>query len=277
MSKRQKFVIATLILVAGIVLSRVGLGQFLQWRFRAVIFILTSILASLWALKDEDFFGIEWLTLPILPVMFSLACLLIFPLLPTGFDSVGPIAISVDTSMILATALKIIFLAGFIVGYYAAILTANIFNIAAIRNIQLLRVAHSVGFLLTVGTALLYLIFVFSLHLSGFLNFLLVTAIIAPLSFQAIWSISLEEKIGERVKNYTFITTIIMAEVAWVLSFWPVGISIVALFLTAILYEMIGIIQFHFDERLNKKIANEFILVAIIIFVITLFTAQWGT
>ena len=276
MTKRQKFVVATFVLLAGIIFSRVGLGQFIQWRFRVVGYTLISILMTLWALKDEDFFGVEWLTLPILPVMFSLAALLVYPLLPTGFDSVLSYSITTDTSLILAMAVKIIYLACFVVGYYASILTANIYNIAAIRNIQLLRVAHSVGFLLTIATALFYFIVIFSLHQSGLTNFILVILAGGPLAFQAIWSVSLEERIGERTRNYSLITTIILGEVAWILSFWPVGISIIALFLTSIFYEMVGIIQYHFDERLTNKVAYEFILVAFAVFVITIFTAQWG-
>lgn len=276
MSKRQKIIIATFILLVEIILSRVGLGQFIQWRFRVAGFILSAFAVTIWALKDEDFAGIEWLTLPILPAMFAIAALLVFPLLPPSFDLILSIQVTADTSLILASALKLVFLASFIIGYYASVLTANIYNVAAIRNIQLLRVAHSIGFLMTVGTALLFYIVLFSLHLSGFYNFLLVVLISGPLAFQAVWSISLEQKIGERTRIYALITTAILGEVAWVLSFWPVGISIIALFLTAIFYEMVGIIQFHFDERLNFRVANEFVLVVVAVFLITILTAAWG-
>ena len=276
MSKRQKFVIATLILLAGIVLSRAGLGQFLQWRFRVVLYALISLAATVWALRDEDFSGVEWLTLPILPAMFALSCVLVFPLLPSGFDTFFTRQVSADTSTLLSTAVKLLFLGAFTVGYYASVLTANIYNVAAIRTIQLLRVAHSIGFLVTVAAALLFYIVLFSFHLSGFLNFVLVMLFSGPLIFQAVWSTTLEEKVGERTRNYSLIATVILGEVAWVLSFWPVGISIMALFLTAIFYEMVGIIQYHFDERLNSKIANEFVFVAVFVLLITIFSAQWG-
>ena len=55
MSKRQKIVIATFVLLAGIIFSRTGIGQFLQWRFRVVLFAVGAVLATLWALRDEDF------------------------------------------------------------------------------------------------------------------------------------------------------------------------------------------------------------------------------
>lgn len=276
MSKRQKFVIATFVLLAGIILSRVALGQFLQWRFRLIIYAAISLLVTVWAIRDEDFSGVEWLTLPILPTMFSLGSVLVFPLLPPSFDSFLSWPISPDSSLLLVTALKILFLAAFIVGYYATVLTANIYNVAAIRNIQLLRVAHSIGFLVTVVTALLFYMVLFSFHLSGFYNFILVFALSAPLVLQALWSVNLFSSIDIRTRNYSLFGAVVLGEAAWALSFWPIGISIIALFLTAIFYEMVGIMQYHFSERLNKRVVNEFIFVVIAIFFITLFTAQWG-
>lgn len=276
MSKRQKFIIATLVLLIGIILSRLGLGGFIQWRFRVVIFSLLSVAASVWAMHDEDFAGIEWLTLPILPAMFAIAGVLVFPLMPSGFDTILTFNITADTSWLLALLLKILFLVGFMIGYYASVLTANIYNIAAIRNIQLLRVAHSVGFLITVATALLFYIVIFSLHLLSFYNFFLIFIVSLPLSFQSIWSVSLETKISDNTRNFSLAVAIILGEIAWVLSFWPVGISIMALFLTSIFYEIVGIVQYHFGERLNSKVINEFITVAIFVFLITIFTAQWG-
>ncbi len=270
MSKRQRFVIVTLILLAGIILSRAGLGVVLQWRFRVVAFSLLSVLASIWAIRDEDFNGVEWLTLPILPSLFAIGSLLVFPLIPMSLGDGG------DSSLLLATALQVFFLAIFVVGYYAALLTTNIYNVAAIRTIQLLRVAHSIGFLVTVAAALLLFIVIFSLHLSSFLNFISVFVISGLLSFQAIWSINLEEKVSSSTRNFSFATAVILGEVAWVLSFWPVVASIFALFLTAIFYELVGIIQFHLGEKLNRRIVNEFVIVAVIVFLLTLFTTQWG-
>lgn len=276
MSKRQKFVVATFILLAGIVLSRAGLGMFLQWRYRIGVYGLASILVSLWALRDEDFSGVEWLTLPILPVFFALGSLLVFPLLPSGFDLVASYPLSIDAGQLLGVMLHLFYLGIFIVGYYAALLTANIYNVAAIRTIQLLRVAHSIGFLVTVAAALFFFIVISSLHLASFWNFFLVFLVTLPLAFQAVWSVNLEEKVSPATRNYTLLIAIVLGQIAWVLSFWPIGVSIFALFLTAIFYELVGIIQYHFGERLNTKIANEFILVAVVMFLVVVFTTRWG-
>lgn len=276
MSKRQKFIVATFLLLVGIILGRLAPGQFLQWRFRVVIFSVASVLATIWALRDEDFSGIEWLSLPILPALFAISAVLVFPLLPSGFDLVLSSAVTSDASQLLGLLVRLAYLLIFVVGYYAALLTANIYNVAGIRTIQLLRVAHSIGFLVTVTTGLFWFIVIEALHLASFFNFLLVFIISLPLAFQAIWSVNLEKKVGGETKRFSFLTAMVLGEVAWVLSFWPIGVSITALFLTAILYELIGIIQYHLGERLNPKIANEFILVAVVMFFVVVFTTRWG-
>lgn len=276
MGKRQKIVISTIVLLVGIILSRVGIGELLQWRFRTGLFAVLSVLVTVWALRDQDFTGIKWLMLPILPSMFAVASLLVFPLIPAGFERLLSFPVSADTSTLLSMAVRILFLAIFVIGYYASALSANIFNIAAVRDIQLRRVAHSISFLVTVATALIFYLVIFSLRLSSLGNFLGVIAVSFPLVFQAFWAVKLESKIGERVLIFSISVAVILGEIAWVLSFYPVSIAIMALFLTAIFYEAVGIVQYYFDERLNRQVAQEFVLVAVATFLITVFSAQWG-
>ncbi|MBI4099818.1 hypothetical protein HY440_02320 [Candidatus Microgenomates bacterium] len=277
MSKRQKFVIATLVLLAGIVAIRLFPGVLIQWRFRVAIFSLLAVLASVWALFDEDFAGVEWVILPILPAMFAVSAAVVFPLLPTGFDLIAQVPLSPDAGSLLGLLVRIAHLGVFVVGYYAALLTTNIYNVAAIRTIQLLRVAHSIGFLVTVATALFFYIVISAFHLSSFLNFLAVFGVTLPLAFQSLWSVNLEEKVSGQTRNFALLTAIVLGQIAWALSFWPIGVSIFALFLTAIFYELIGIIQYHFGERLSPRIANEFVLVAVVMFFVVVFTTRWGS
>ena len=56
-------------------------------------------------------------------------------------------------------------LAIFGISMYLLFLTQNIYNIAAIRTIQLLRAAHAVGFLFTIVSAFLIYNVIFALHL----------------------------------------------------------------------------------------------------------------
>lgn len=275
-SKRQKFVTATLLLLAGILIIRMGPMELLAFRYRVIFFAGVALLTTVLALKDEDFSGVEWITLPLLPTLFALAAAVIYPLLPQNLDVVTGFTLRPDTSFLISLVIKMAFLAMFVVGYYATLLTSNIFNVAAVRSIQLLRVAHSIGFLVSVTTALLFYTVIASFHLTSLQNFGAVFLVTLGLSVQAIWSVNLESTISTRLRNFAIMTALIVAEIAWVLSFWPVGVSIFALFLTAIFYELVGIVQYHLGEKLSKRVANEFVIVAVAVFVLTLFTTVWG-
>lgn len=276
LTKRQKFAIATAVLLAGILFIRsLGLED-IPWRFRVFGFAVVSILVTLFALKDEDFSGVEWFLLPILPVFFAVGSALVFPLLPSRMENFLGFSVQSDTSFVLGVLVQMFFLGLFIIGYYAALLTSNIYNVSAVKGIQLLRVAHSIGFLTTVATALFFYIVISSFHLTSFENFVAVFIVSFPLSIQSIWSINLEAKVGDKVRNYSLVTALILAEVAFLLSFWPLGISIFAIFLTALFYEAIGVVQFHLGEKLSSRIVNEFVVVAIVVFLLTIFTTVWG-
>lgn len=275
-SKRQKFAAATIFLLLAIVAIRVDAFGFLSWRIRAGIFSIFAIVFSTVSLHDEDFKGLEWIMLPILPAFFAISCSLLFPLLPQSVDSVLGLNISPDSSLILSLFVKLVFLAVFIVGYYASLLTSNILNVAAVRSIQLLRVAHSIGFLVTVTSALFFYIVIASFHQSSFVNFAAIFFVTFPLSLQAIWSVNLETKIGEQIRSFSLLIALVLAEIAWVMSFWPVGVSIFALFLAAVFYELVGIVQYHLGEKLSPRIANEFIIVAVAVFLLTIITTVWG-
>lgn len=276
LTKRQKFVLVTLILVAGVLLIRLSPGLLLAWRGRVIIFSIVSLAVSLWALYDQDFSGVEWLTLPVLPSFFATSAALLYPLLPSRLESFLWITLSPDTSLLFGLLVKLVFFCLFIVGFYATLLTNNIFNVAAVRSIQLLRVAHSVGFLLTVATALFFYIVIASLHLNSFLVLISVFAITLPLSLQGLWNINLESTLTPAVRTGAILTSLIIAEIAWVLSFWPVSVSLFGLFLTAIFYELVGIIQYQLGEKLSPRVIQEFVFVAVAVFFLTVFVTQWG-
>lgn len=276
LSKRQKFAAATIILLFGIIFIRVSGVEMFPWRVRVGGFSILAVLVTIFALKDDDFSGVEWFLLPILPVFYAVGSALVYPLLPMRMESVLGFVVRSDTGFVLGVLVRMIFLGLFVIGFYATLLTSNIYNVAGVKGIQLLRVAHSIGFLATVATALFFFVVVSSFHLTSFENFLAVFLISIPLALQSIWSINLEEKIGEEVRNFTFVTALILAETAWVLSFWPLGVSIYALFLTALLYEVLGIVQFHLGEKLSLRIVNEFVAVAVVVFLLTIFTTVWG-
>lgn len=254
-SKRQSFVLVTIFLTLGLLITQLIKSDF---RFLAVgiLAVLTYFLFA-WALR-EDLAGIEWLTLLLLPALFTLAVGFSYFLLPVRWITRLPIV------------------ASFGVGIYALLLTENIYNVAAIRTIQLLRPAHTVGFLLTLVSAFLLFEVLFSFHFPFWGNFLGVFLITLLLIFQSLWSINLEPSLSSKLLLYTLFLSLSLAELGLVLSFWPLSGTMVSLFLTTVMYGVVGLTQHWLTRRLFRKVLREFVLVAGIVFLLMLITTRWG-
>lgn len=272
MSKRQKFIIATIILTLGIVAIRY---PFFQWRFRMAFYAITAGILSFWGLYDVDLIKIKRIMIPALPALFAVGAALSFPLLPPIFENLLIWPISYDSGLILAFGLKLIYLAVFAVGYYAAMLCGNIYNVASLRTIQLLRAAHSIGFILALVSSLFYFLIISSLHLDSFFNLILVFLISFPLILISLWAVELSDKVGERVLRLSLFLALIVAEFSWAVSFWPLTVSVWALYLSAAFYVLVGVTQYLLEDKLFKTTIREFILVSVVIFLLVIFTAAW--
>lgn len=255
-TKRQKFVLVTLLLTIGLIFTQLLDNDSRFW----VVGLLAgaTYFLSAWALR-EDLSGIEWLTLLVLPVMYTLAVGFSYFLLPVRW----------------ITRLPFAFL--YAVGIYALLLTENIYNVAAVRTIQLLRAAHAVGFLLTLITAFLLFQTLLSFHLPFWLNFLGFFLISLPLILQSLWAIKLEEGITWQVALYSFLYALILAEAALTFSFWPINLSLWSLFSVAVLYALLGVGQQYLAGRFSPRTLIEFFVAPLIIFLVLFGTVPWGS
>ena len=250
MSKRQKLVAASLLLTLGILSIQ---SVEIEARYQA-IGLLAGVAYGLsaWAMF-EDLRGVEWLTVLILPVMYPVAVALFYFLLPERF---------LTRTMILGF---------FGIGMYALLLTENIFNVAAIRTIQLLRAAHAVGFLLTLMVAFFLWDTIFSFRLYGWWNAILVLVSSFPLILQALWSVNLEEKLTAEVVYYSAALSWALFGLSLLVSFWQVTITAAAL-----LYVGLGLVQNYLSGRLFKRTIREYLWVGLAVFLITFWLASWG-
>lgn len=255
MTKRRKFVLTAVLLASGLaVLQLVNLER----RYQAIgVLAVMAYLLSAWALR-EDLKGIEWLTVLLLPVLFTLSVGLFYFLIPASWFSRGVV------SVIYAT------------GLYALLLTENIFNVAAIRTIQLLRAAHSVGFLLTLLTAFFLFDTIFSLRLSAWVNFLLVFSVCWPLSFQFLWAIDLPEFFERKLIFSSLIFSVCMGEIMFFISFWPVSVILGSLLMTTFFYVFLGLGQHWLQKRLFERTVKEYLWVGILVFWIVFWQTKWG-
>ncbi len=253
-TKRQQFVMVTGALTALLMLTQLVPLDF-RYPMVGALFVASYLLCAL--VLREDLRGAEWMTLLVLPSFFTAAVALFYFLLPTRWLTRLPIA------------------ALYAVGMYALLLTENIYNVAAARTIALLRAAHSVGFLLTLTTYFLLVQTVLAYRWHGAANAALVGFITYPLTLQILWAMNLESEVGKRVKDLTSIITLIALELTWILSFWPVRTTLLALFLTTCFYGLVGMGQQYLADRLYKRTVWEFFGVVAIVFIILLLTVNW--
>lgn len=254
-SKRKQFVGAIFLLTIGLIAT-----QLVQIEERSLMVIglgIASFILSLLVLR-EDLKGVEYLTLSILPTMFTVAVAFFYFLLPVRW----------------LTRLPTAFL--YALGMYAILLTENIYNVAAERSIQLLRAAHSVGFVITLVTVFLLFETILSFHLSSYLNGLFILMVSLPVVLQSLWSMMLEPKLTAEIVLGSLVASLIVAQAAFILSFWPINTVIFALFLTTLFYSITGILQQRVVERLFPNTLREFLGVTAVTFILVILTTHWG-
>lgn len=256
-SKRRRFVLVSITLgILLLAVQRVSPDKRLPG-FLVMFFVAYGL--SAWSLmKDLD--GVEWIMNVILPAMFPVAVGLFYFLLPQR--------VMVQTLVVTI----------FMLGMYALLLTENIFSVASIRTIQLLRAARAVGFLLTIMTGAFLFHLVLSFRFGPGWNFLLVALVSFPLFLQGLWSSVLESTQSYRVVQFSLISSLAVGELALVLSFWPVEVAMGSIFLAMVMYVILGIFQHFLEQRLFRKTLQEYLGFGVIVFVIVLasVTMRWG-
>jgi len=254
-SKRKKFVISSFLLSVGLLGAEfiVDVSRFYQ----AIILLgLFCFFLSIWSLFG-GIEGIEWFTVLIFPLIFTLSI---------GFFS-----------LLLDNWEKKILLGIFLgVGSYIIFLVENIFSVAALKTIQLLRSAQAVNFLFTLIASFFIYEVVFSFRLPFWANFLIVYLTSFPIILQSLWSVNLERKIVPKLWLYTFVLSFTQGETAVALSFWPLSIPSISLALVTVLYITLGLSQQSLAFRLFSNTINEYLLIGIVVFLVIFFTTYWS-
>lgn len=256
MSKRQKFVFASLLLSMGLLSTQLVTVEF-PYRYLAILgLFVISYFVSAWALFG-DLKGVEWLVVVPYPGLYAVSVSFFYFLLPEAWLS----------------RLVIFFFFG--LGMYALYLTSNIYSVAAIRTIQLLRAAHAVGFLMALITGLLLYNTIFSFKFLFFINAILVFLVSFPIVLNGLWSVKLEPKISREVLLYSVVIAFVQAELAVAISFLPVTVWMASLFLVTGLYVFLGVMQHHLQERLFANTVREYLVVGVLVLAVMLGLTQW--
>lgn len=253
LTKREKIIITSVVLSLGL-LSTQLVPFYLTYRFIAGLTALAAFL-SIWALW-QGLTKIKAFVLIILPTFFTLAVASYYFLLPIRW----------------LTRLSVAFAFGS--AFYTLLLSQNVFNVASTRTIPLYRVASTAVFVLTLITAYLLFNVVFSFDLLFIWNAVIIFLISFPLALQIIWSVEMEGLSGI-VLVYSAVISLIVAEAALTLSFWPISNSMSSLVIATVLYISGGISTQALRERLNRGAVWEYLGWGLVIFSVALVTTSW--
>jgi hypothetical protein len=254
-SKRQQFILITFFLTLILMLTQLISLEYIRYPLVVLLAAITYV-GSAFGLR-EDLKGVEWFTLLIPLTLYSAAVALFYFLLPARWLTRIPVALL------------------YAIGLYGYLLTQNIYNVAANRTIALLRAARSVGFLLTILTYYLLVLTVLSFRSYPVINAFLVGVIGWLHVFPALWSVELTEKASGRVVSISVALAVILAELAWAFSLWPMPTTMIALLLSSVCYSTVGMAQEYLDQKLYKKTIIEFISVCVIVFLAAMLTTRW--
>ena len=140
---------------------------------------------------------------------------------------------------------------------YAMFLVENVFLVAiGFRTPPLYRAAYTVGLILLLLTSFFLFDSLFSFKFIYWLNILLVFVVSMVIFLYIFFSVTIELPDDGKNKNvwyYILIPSILMSEIALVLSFWPVGIFKGSIYLVMIVYIFGGLMHAELRDRLFKK------------------------
>lgn len=254
MTKRQKFVATTLVL-CGIFLFSASLENINRILTIGIVSLL-SIVLFFWSLGDSLQRNATLVVL-IPPALFTLGVGSFWFLLPSNPAAKVPVVIAYG------------------IGLYALSLISNIYSVSAIRTIALLRAAKSVGFVITLFTSFLLFDAIFSARLFVSIDAVLVFITSFLLVLPNLWTTSLDTKIEKKVVIHALSYSFLISLFSTALFFWPTLVVENTIFLTVVLYVLLGMGQANLEGRLFKETAREFLIVAAIVVVSMVLFTSW--
>jgi hypothetical protein len=272
MSKRTRF-----ILVSGLLGFGLWLTTLASVDYRFGLYLAVSGLAyvlSVWVLFD-DLKGVEWITLMILPTMFTLGSGLFSNFLPTVVPRMFGRVFQLESSILLADIFRVVYFVLYAIGMYGVLLIENIFSVASIRTIQLYRAAKSVNFILTLISSLFFYTVALSFRLPFWWVTVMVFVVSFVLCFPSLWSVDLKNNLVKDANRYSISVSWIVALVSGALSFWPVKPFMGGLMLTSLLYGLLGIMEQRLSSRVYVESLLEYGVTVVIIMTIGFLTTSW--
>lgn len=252
--KRQKFVLAVIILSLGLFFTEY---QLTQWGIVVTLILpFLTVLFLLWAvytdLKENKLYQVV-----ILPFIYTFAFGFFYLLTPTSF------------------IIRLLLTAIYAFGLYSLFLSQNIFIVSSSRTIQLLSGARIVSFVITVISYFFLTNIIFSFHVIIFPVIVLIAFYTYLLIYHSLWTYTLQ-KYSQPLMIWVSALTACVIEIASLVWFWPSNPTVTALFLTGFFYAIVGLSHIWLEKRFFKGILWEYVWVGTIVFFVLLLFTQWG-
>ncbi|MFA5025346.1 MAG: hypothetical protein WC503_02485 [Candidatus Shapirobacteria bacterium] len=261
MPKRLKYFISSII---GAVAFYLYLGLPVESRYYGLMLLLAMVAFCFWFGLGIIFEGtIDTKIMSVLmPMLWTLGFGMFAALLPTNW-----------LNLLLLTLF-------FGAVLYVMFLAENVFLVAiGYRTVPLYRAAYTVSLILI----LLVSFFVFNSMFSFMLPFwgnMIITALLSWLIFTyQYWAIAIELPDDGKEKGkwpYILIPTILLMEIAGILSFWPVGIFKGSIYLVAVIYLISGLLQAEIRNRLFRGIVLTYSYIGVAVVLAIILATNWG-
>lgn len=252
-SKRQKFILSVLVLSVGLFST-----EFLFNGYGVIVSFFLALCSDLFFFFSMRQKSVEAPSLQayILPFLYSLSFGLFYFLAPSR----------------LLTRITITSL--YAIGLYSLFLTENIFTVASIRTIALLNSARIVSFIIMLVSYFFFCNIIFSFRISIVPTAIILYFVTFFFVLHSIWTYTLEKSLRHDF-IWVGILSLCLFELGVVLWFWPTSPTVVAIFLTGVLYILVGLSHVWLDRRLFKGVLWEYVWVAAFAFFILLLFTKW--
>ena len=261
MSKRIKYFISSLI---GALAFYLYLGLPVESKYYGLMLMLVIVVFCFWfglGIIFEASFETRIMSV-LLPLLWTIGFGLFSVLLPLNWLNILIIAIFFGAIL------------------YVMFLAENVFLVAiGYRTVPLYRAAYTVSLILV----LLISFFVFNSLFSfkfPFWGNMLGTIILGLLIFSyQYWAVAIELSDDGREKGkwpYIVIPTLLLTELAGILSFWPVGIFKGSIYLVAAIYAITGLLQAEIRDRLFRGVILNFSYIGIAVILAIILVTNWG-
>ncbi|MFH1561481.1 MAG: hypothetical protein ABID04_02790 [Patescibacteria group bacterium] len=256
MKKRRIFLLLTVFVGIAFFVS-----QFLPFELRywvglgLSLLVASGFLIAFWGLVKKRR-NLVWAL--ILPVAISLSSCLFYFLSPGTW------------------IWRLILTSFFVIVFYSCLLAENVFLVSIeLKVLPLYRAAWTVGFLTILLVSFFFFNLILSFRLPFWANGLIVLGTVLPLTLHFFWSTAIASHADFDILLHGLIFSVMIAEIATIISFWPVGVGKGALYLTSLFYVFGGLFRAEADKKLFRRTVWEFVWVGIGIFLALFLVTSW--